>query len=339
VTKVENLVTDTIASEIKIHRLQARNAELALNIKALHEALHLSEKRYDALCEIGEPVERIRIPRTEPKGDREATAFVIYSDWHVEEVVDPKTVNGKNAYNPEIAERRMKVCLANTMKRLAKAKRDVSIDRVVLGLLGDFITGYIHEEFPETNALSPIEATLFAKQLLTSAIDTIASEYKNTVIVCTYGNHGRTTKKKRTPATHYKNSYEWMMYQILASHYKGQLEFVIPKSNLALIPVYDEIVRFSHGDDIQYQGGIGGVSIPLTKWVHRANATERATMDFMGHWHQRFSPLQSLSINGSLIGYNAYALQRQLIYQPPLQMMSILDSVRGWTIEEKIFCE
>src|SRR5690606_29900498 len=37
----------------------------------------------------------------------DGTAIIVLSDWHVEETVEPETVNGVNAFNLEIAEKRI----------------------------------------------------------------------------------------------------------------------------------------------------------------------------------------------------------------------------------------
>lgn len=66
------------------------------------------------------PIELVEIsPKT--KKDKEGnTGFLIASDWHADEVVKSSTVLGKNEYNREIAEQRIKNFFANAVYMIQK---------------------------------------------------------------------------------------------------------------------------------------------------------------------------------------------------------------------------
>jgi len=88
------------------------------------------------------------------KQSDERAAFILASDWHVEERVRADTIHGLNEFNIEIARQRAINFFSNSVELL---KRE-SVDVVVLALLGDFISGYIHEELEEGNNMSPTQA-------------------------------------------------------------------------------------------------------------------------------------------------------------------------------------
>jgi hypothetical protein len=215
------------------------------------------------------------------------------------------------------------------------------IDHLVLALLGDFITGYIHEELEEANSLTPVEASLLIQSLLIKGIKLLSEDgkLKKIVIPCTPGNHGRTTKKKRF-TTGYKNSYEWLMYNNIRDLFKAiggyeNVEFIIPESEFIYMDLFGYINKFSHGDHFKYQGGIGGIEIPLKKWVLRENSVIKTDMSWIGHWHQ-YIVLNKIRVNGALIGYNSYARAFGFEPEPPKMQFQLLDKKRGFTLNNPI---
>src|SRR5262249_6117145 len=141
---------------------------------------------------------------------------------------------------------------------------------MILWLGGDLFSGYIHEELEESNQLSPVESILWLQSRLVAMIDSFLADpsIENLIIPCNYGNHGRTGKKKRI-STGAENSYEWMMYQQLARWYEKdpRVHIIAPKSQLIYLSVYDFTVRTCHGDQVNYGGGVGGITIPINKKI------------------------------------------------------------------------
>ena len=68
--------------------------------------LHELERQNEALVAFSGPAETFKINPKTPAGDSESTAFMIASDWHIEERVDPGVVNGLNRFDLDIACRR-----------------------------------------------------------------------------------------------------------------------------------------------------------------------------------------------------------------------------------------
>jgi hypothetical protein len=273
------------------------------------------------------------------KSANEAVAVAVLSDWHLEERVDPSTVNGCNEFTPDIAEIRVIKAFENIRILIDKERSLAKIDTLVLAVIGDLITGYIHDELVESNWLSPTEATMMAQRLLIGGIEMLLndSKLKKIYVPCCYGNHGRTTTKRRV-STAARNSYEWMMYHQTAHYFKNnnRVQFDITDG----IHVYTEVLgytlRFHHGDNIRYQGGVGGITIPFNKAIHAWNNQRRADYDIMGHYHQlQFTPHGV--VNGSLIGYNAFALSIKASAEPPQQAMFLVAKDYGPTCFNRVF--
>lgn len=273
-----------------------------------------------------------------------ATPVILLSDWHFEETVEANTINNINEYNLEIAQKRWHKCIQNSLWLVNNDRRHSQIDNLVVWLGGDFITGHIHKELVEGNSLSPTHATRFAKKQIISALNFFLEygKFKSIYVVCNQGNHGRDTDKIRV-STNYKHSYEWMMYHDIADYFveKGEdrISFKIPDGFYNYVDIHGFICRFFHGDVIKYQGGIGGLTIPLIKAIHRVNTQVRADYNFMGHFHQLFQATKDCMVNGSGIGYNAYAQFIGAAPEPPQQSYNLIDQKRGLTIKAPIFCD
>lgn len=261
-----------------------------------------------------------------------AIPMFIWSDWHVEERVDRAKVLNKNEYNLEIARRRATKCAESTVKMIRHTRESSRVDSVFLFLGGDFITGDIHDELAETNLLGPAEATVFAYELLVQGLKTIAAEkYLKTIrIACAVGNHGRTTPKMR-----FKNgtekSFESIIYAMLASQFTGKrFQWEISAGGVGMSEISSNFfVRTAHGHQIKYQGGIGGLTIPLTKWIHRQDQTIPAGWNMIGHHHVYGLPTGRCLANSSLIGWSEYATEHGFPFEPAQQAGCIFDVSRN----------
>jgi len=275
----------------------------------------------------------------------EAIAISTLSDVHIEEPVIKSVVNGLNEYNLDISAERVTKYFKRLMYMIYQSRKaGYRIDTLVLGLLGDFITGYIHEELEEVNSLTPVQASLAIQELLIKGIRMLSEngKFNKIIIPCTPGNHGRTTVRKRY-TTGYKNSYEWLMYNNIKNLFDtisgfDNVEFIIPESEFIYLNLFGYMNKFSHGDHFKYQGGIGGLEVPLKKWILRENAVIKTDMSWIAHWHQ-YIVLNKVRVNGSLIGYNSYARAFGFEPEPPKMQFQLLDKRRGYTLNHPIILE
>lgn len=263
----------------------------------------------------------------------EATAIIMASDWHVGETVDPETIGGVNEYNREIAQKRGKQFFTNALRLLKIFEKDIYINNVILALLGDFITNTIHEELAETNSMLPSDEISFAQDLIVSGIEFLLKNTTvNFIIPCHSGNHGRMTKKQRI-SSEAGNSLEYFMYKNIAYYFKNEkrITFLIPRGYFSFVQVYDKVVRFHHGHHLSYGGGVGGVTIPINKAIAQWDKTKKADIDCFGHFHQFLNGGKWI-LNGSMMGFNAYAESIKASYEPPKQAFFLIDKRRGQTV-------
>ena len=267
-------------------------------------------------------------------GDKsEATAIVLASDWHVEEEVRYSKTSGLNRYNLDIAKIRAHQFFQRAVKMMQKEQQDIPIKEMILWLGGDFISGNIHEELLENCLLQPIEAILFAQELLASGIEFILANTKlKLTIPCSCGNHSRITGRTHI-STEQGNSLEFFMYHNLKNYFQGEkrVTFVIDEGYHTYINVYGRPCRFHHGHSIRFQGGVGGLTIPVNKAIAQWNKARSAFIDCFGHYHTSMS-LSNFVGNGSLIGYNAFALSIKADFEKAQQSMFLVDKMRGKTV-------
>jgi hypothetical protein len=312
----------------RAHRKEIEEYEAT--VKAYIAALGEANRARDAALAIKKQKVIVPIVPEFNDGRNEATAFAIGGDWHVEETVDPKTINGLNEFSLDIAAERIARFFRAIIRLTEIERAGTTIDNLVLALLGDLMTGYIHEELQESNSLSPTETVLFLRKHIIAGLRLLKAEgkFKRIVIPCNVGNHGRTTKKMRH-ATSCQNSYEWMLYNVLRDDFP-EAEWQIADGYFVYLTVYDRLFRFHHGDNVQYQGGIGGLTIPTEKAIAGWNKARTPYCDVFGHHHSAQQNPRWIC-NGSLIGYGAYSLAIKAGFEPPQQTYFLLDSKRGRT--------
>jgi len=327
-----------------IAKLRAQLHKSRRRIKAAETERDEYAERVDALITLTDaPPTELKIKRkaTKKKSKTQGVPVMLWSDWHVEEQVDPITVNDRNEYNPKIAKRRSERIAEGCAWLIETLKAGWEIKRAVIWLGGDLITGYIHEELVESNAMSPTNAILLAQKLIEAALLYIAEECKleRIDVICNHGNHGRTTMKRRVQ-TSAANSYENLLYKVMASRFEDdpRFHFQIAEGSHSYAEVLGETIRFHHGDDIRYGGGIGGLTIPLRKAINGWTSHKPADITCIGHFHQ-FMDIGNAVVNGSLIGWNAYALSIKATYEPPRQAFFLMDADHGKRLVTPVYVD
>ena len=265
----------------------------------------------------------------------DATPILVCSDWHIDEVIDSASVCGVNEYNLDVARLRIQRLSKYAVKLIGMMKKDSKIDTLVIAALGDFMSSWIHDELIETNSITPPEAMLELLNMWIGLIDCILDSgvVEHIRFVGCVGNHTRITARPQ-----YKNrakkSYEWMVYNVIMHHYvqKGdtRITFQHPSGYFNWLSLYGRMIRFHHGDNIRYHGGVGGVQIPVCKALAQWNKTRLADLDVFGHWH---TPEWSSTyiINGSVIGYSAYAENLKADYNKACQALFLMHQKFGKT--------
>jgi len=318
-----------------IKDLQKKKKEVT-NINSLkkdNDQLLKEVDRLSKLVEIKEDVgnfKPVKIEVSKHTKDNEATAFVLASDWHLEQRVDGSKIMYPNEYTLKIAEERAKQFFQATLILLREAEQNVKIKNLVLWLGGDFITGNIHTENLKICQLGPAQAICFARDLLISGIEFLLKETDVQITIpYNHGNHARITDKV-WKSSEEDNSLEYILYDDIAFHFKNEkrITMVAPKGSVATIDVYGLKFCFVHGHHgFRYLDGVGGLYIPARKYVMRKFGKLNPYLVIMGHHHQYLQDTMFLC-NGSMIGYDQYADSCGFPYDIPKQTFFLVEEKR-----------
>lgn len=280
--------------------------------------------------------------KTTQKKSHEATAIAMFGDWHIDETVTLEELSGVNEFNEKIAEKRVEKLSETVVSLLELTQSRSKIDTLYLLILGDMMSGWIHDDLIECNMTTPPEAVIRLFDLLIGSIDFLLKHTKvNIIISGSVGNHTRITKSFRTRKRAQK-SYEWILYEMLVRWYmmknEKRIKFILPRGQFNWLKIYDRDIRQHHGDIFRYQGGVNGVTVPLNKAITQLNKARHADLDIIGHWHQRLSG-KDFCLNGSLIGYSNYSEWIKADYELPQQSFCIMHPRYGRTADFPIILE
>jgi hypothetical protein len=255
-------------------------------------------------------------------GSSRETPVATWCDWHMGEVVSKEETWGINEYNPEIGEKRVRSLVASTI-RICRDYHNPSVyPGIVVNLLGDFISGAIHAELAKTDAEEQIPSALRCRDILVWAIDSILEEFKQVYLPCAAGNNARNTQRPEFKRYVY-NSFDWLIYQLLARHYEGNRHVVldIPATNEVYYRVFGQRYLGMHGDMMGVKGGDGiiGALGPIARGEVKVGKQSAAIgRDFdrllIAHWHQEIA-LPRIMVANTLKGFDEFA--KNALRAPP----------------------
>lgn len=315
-------------------RLAAEHAELA-------RRLAREEKLREAV--FGLAAEPLRPPSFAPPAARDgrvAEALVLpISDIHMGETIDLAEMGGRNRYDRGIARKRIERYFGQVVKLGTTHWSGPPPGVIYAVLLGDLVSGEIHEELAKTNDLLAMPAVRDLSECLVAGFDLLLKSFACDLrVVALPGNHGRATKKPEAKGNAL-NSYDTLAAWCVESWYRargeGRISFSAPASGDALIAIHGWNILFTHGDRIGSRGGAGFVGPAATA----ARGMQRLIQDYageghvvdacvIGHFHAPME-LEQGFVNGSFGGPSEYSRSARLRSHPAAQWMLSVHPRRG----------
>jgi len=338
----EAAAVSQLSADAELARLRSEVATLRARYKVSLSQIDRERERADSLLQL-RGIQPVKRPLTKVvKGRRHAaTMVVLLSDVHCEERVDPATVNGLNDYSLDVCNARLDELQERFFRLLEHERQLCDIDRVVVWLGGDFISGHIHDDTAELAQLAPLAAKRWIGERLRSFIDAVSDSARSVIVATNSGNHGRSTEKLRI-GTEMEHSFEQDLYLVMqAEEKRDNVLWQVGTGYLNYVNVDGFRIRFHHGHAVRYQGGIGGIHVPLNKSIAAWDATERADLTCLGHWHQfSWGRGGRYVSNGSVIGHSAYAVRIKASFEPPCQAAIVIDHGRNEVTKAMpIYCD
>jgi len=254
---------DVFSSEVdkdgKIEYLESELKDYKRKYKDVTKEKAELDQLITALNDVADERNPVPVPSL-PEKDGKTTESVIFmlGDIHMGEVVDVEATGGISSYNVRIADARMDY----TTRKAISIVRDklgggYNFPKAHIFLLGDMVSGSIHEELEITNELTEIEAVFHVVDKLEETIEMFCQYFPEVQVDCIVGNHGR-TKKKRFFKQRVKKDYDFMVYKILQRELSKQtnLEINVPLSYWTVVNVNGRNFFLTHGSQVRSWMGI-----------------------------------------------------------------------------------
>ena len=276
-------------------------------------------------------------------GDRtEQELVLLWSDLHAAEVVSLEETRGINEYDWSIMESRMEGAQKAVFSHADHFGFNAS--GLTIAMLGDMLSGDIHEELAITNDRPLAEAVVDLAAAHVPWILRFADHFGHVRIAGVPGNHPRSTKKPKMKQAH--DNADWLFYHFLRALLQDdeRIEFDIARGSFNVITLADRWrALLMHGDGIRTtMPGVpwGGVIRRITVLESQFVAA-RQPLDYvmLGHFHTRNSldGVQSKTfLNGSVKGADEYSLKSFGSGRPAAQSLLSFHPKRGWTGEYSI---
>jgi len=275
---------------------------------------------------------------------------LLFSDTHASEVVSLEETEGINEYDWETMLVRMDRITSSVVSHVQHQR--FSISKLHVFMLGDMLSGDIHEELAVTNdrptASAVVDFAYDTSAWLTDLVirlsdvnawDPLVPQHGVVNVAGVPGNHPRASKKPQAKLAH--NNADWLSYKmieaILSHDPAFTFSFQYGGMNLQKIAGRYRMLLM-HGDGIRSSmpgvpwGGVTRRVISLEAQMNKA----RKPLDYivMGHWHspQSLAGISSRTwINSSVKGADEYSLKQFGQGHDPSQTLLSFHPDRGWT--------
>jgi hypothetical protein len=271
------------------------------------------------------------------------------SDIHHGEVVFADQVDGLNHYDMRESRVRLERIFTKTTFLLDQVLSNADYPGIVLALGGDHVTGIIHEELRETNAMPIFPIIIDLVEVLTSGIKLLKKRYRRVFIPSIVGNHGRLDRKPRKKNGPQDN-FEYILMHMLAARFDKDpdVTIIVPESFDYSYKIYNTRYLLTHGDKFRGGSGISGPILPWTLGEHRQRKQKQAAETWsgqphvydimiMGHWHRYFPADGAFLVNGSVKGFDEYASSISAPFEPPKQALWLTNPRYGKTIAMPVY--
>ena len=316
-------------------------AEAAYYKKLYASAIKDSSKKeliIDAIRENTTPIPRVtqighKVPSTDSRrrATQPQTMVAPLTDTHVGDRVTFDQTTGINEYNVDIFNKRLYgwteqiILLANYRRNIA------DVEELVIPMLGDMVSGDIHEELARTNIGNCMEQMINGAFLISQSLMALSQHFTKVRVAGVVGNHGRMTRK--IPSKDKYMDWDYMLYQWIAAFCAEQpnISFHIPKNFSTIINVANRNILIMHGDSISG----GGTSASFTRMVGQMRGRQQQNQSWedmqrfddimIGHFH-RIDEYDigtgAMYICGTMKGSDEFTTNRLHVSSPPKHLIT-----------------
>lgn len=340
---VEYTTEERVAVDREVLRLKERLGIAESKLKATYREDEVEDRIVAHLDRLVPSLPPVTAPtfRSRNKGRPESVVMLV-SDYHAGEVVSSEELGGLSVYDWETFRRRWQYHV-DTVGGICFGKlTGYDLPRLYVPMLGDMVTGIIHDELRETAEGTVMEWVCDGAHLIAQGIRQLAAEFPEVVVDCVIGNHGRLDKRVRFKKRYV--NYDYLLYRFIALELRDLPHVTVRcnKSFYSLLEVPGATLLNLHGDNIKSWSGIPwyGITRAVTNLSLLLHA-QRRSFDVvnLGHFHNAgtLDRIDSeLVINGSAVGGNEFSIGALFTSTRPAQILYGVHPERGKTWEFKL---
>jgi len=270
------------------------------------------------------PVEPPRPSEVAPTKVSE-TAGLLLSCLHIGETVDEEETAGFGKYDFDLFSARMKMLAEKVIHISQGILSGYELRKLVIGALGDWVSGTIHDELVETAEGTVIEWTFCGALVIAQFLQELLRYFEEIEFIGVVGNHGRLSKKPRFKQR-YAN-WDYVLYQTLALMMinEPRISFHLPRSFFTVRDIEGWKFLMLHGDNIKAWQGYPfyGVDRAISK-LKELLGSRGEYLDYaaLAHFHNQLSFSRvhgEVLVNGSLKGGDEFALGKLFTSAQPSQ--------------------
>jgi len=287
------------------------------------------------------PVPR-KISYPKPKLTHQAsTAILNLSDWHAEESVDPKEMEGFAEFNWDILLARVWLTGQKTLELINIMRQSSPIDDLIINVLGDMVNGEIHDELKDTNQFDLAVAVPNVGWVLAQLVQALAPHLKSVKLYCVCGNHGRQDLKPRCKKRAQRN-WDTAVYKIaqMLTRNDKSIHWNISPSPACWYRVPGSRILIKHGDDVRMAGikPFYGIARDTAKEHSKRRGRRDFDTVFQGHLHS-WDKVEERILCPALVGTNEYAFSRLHAFNGPAQLLTFVNKKHGVTCQWPIYLD
>jgi hypothetical protein len=280
------------------------------------------------------PLRKPKRPAKQARLSRGHEFLLDISDAHYGEVVDPEEALGIK-YDTDIARRRIEYIRDATLKFKELAEAAYPVPKITVAVLGDMISGIIHEELAVTNEVTMVEQANDMAHILFNVFQDFSDAFDAVDMIIIPGNHPRINKKPNHKQKF--NSWEFLMGKMVqgfvtvagGNQKGGAFNVYVPKGLFYVHPIFGYRIAFAHGDGVKSNSFAG---IPFYGLRNQREAIQallsmtgnkRVDMYNLGHFHQYvdWGGECDVVINPSIKGGDEYGISTRLSAPEPQQLL------------------
>lgn len=322
----------------EVTRLRARAKEAEAKYESANRENEVEDRIIGALESRVPLLAPVHAPTFAPRHTgKPETAVALVSDYHIGEVVSAEETGGLAHYDWETFTRRWQYHVDSIGGICFGKLTGYDLPRLKICMLGDMVSGIIHDELIETAEGTVMEWVIDGGHLIAQGIRQLANEFPEVSVDCVVGNHGRMSKQVKFKRRYV--NWDYLLYNFVALELKDQpnVTFNIPKSFYMLSEVEGHHLLNLHGDNIKSWSGIPWYGI--TRAVTNLSALlhqQRRTFDIvnLGHFHNAGTLDRidcEMVLNGSAVGGNEFSIGAMFTSTQPRQVMYGVHPDRGRT--------